>query len=794
MIAYIFPGQGSQQKGMGGTIFDEFIDLTVQADEILGYSIKELCMEDPEDKLGQTQYTQPALYVVNALSYLKKIKDTGIKPDYVAGHSLGEYNALFAAEAFDFATGLKLVKKRGELMSQVTGGGMAAVIGLSEEKVKEVIERNNLQSIDVANLNTLSQIVISGLKKDIIKAKPYFEESEAMSYVVLKVSGAFHSRHMIESSKSFEEYLEGFTFSDIKIPVISNMYARPYKNSQIKKNLIEQISGSVKWTETIRYLMGKGEVQIEQIGPGRVLTGMVSSIRREATPLIVTDEEDNKEEQGDIGQAVCESTGICVCKELEEVDCGINREEEIKLSSEVSISEKEHVFTAERLGCQEFKKDYGLKYAYLAGAMHNGITSKEMVVKMGKSGFMCFFGTSGLNLAQIEASIKYIKKELKNEQPYGMNLLYNIRDTEAEEKIVDLFLQYEVRNIEASAFISVTPALARLRLKGVKRNAQGHVVTKNKIVGKVSRPEIAEAFLSPVPERIIEKLLSEGKITHEEAELSKEIPVVDDLCVAADSGGHTNYGAAFVLIPAMLKLRDEMMDKFKYMKKVRVGAAGGIGTPEAAVAAFVMGADFIMTGSINQCTVEGGTSDSVKDLLQQINVQDTEYAPEGDMFEIGTRVQVLKKGVFFPARANKLYELYRQYNSLDDIDEKTRNHIQEKYFRRSFEQVYQEIKSSYSLKEIDKADQNPKYKMALIFQWYFNNSIRLALDGVEDVKVDYQVYCGPSLGSFNQWVKGTELESWKNRNVDEIAIKIMTETANLLVCRMNSIFDKKYIM
>ncbi|ARE86636.1 ACP S-malonyltransferase [Clostridium formicaceticum] len=296
MIAYVFPGQGSQYKGMGGNIFNEFNDLTAKADEILGFSIKELCMEDSGDKLGLTQYTQPALYIVNALSYLKRIKDTGVKPDYVAGHSLGEYNALFAAGAYDFETGLKLVKKRGELMSQATKGGMAAVIGLSEEKVKEVLEKNNLQSIDIANYNTPSQIVISGHKEDIEKARLFFEAAEAMSYVVLKVSGAFHSRYMAEASKKFEEYLDSFTFSDLKIPVISNVYARPYKNNQIKKNLVEQIKNSVKWTDTIRYLMGKGE--IEQIGPGMVLTSMIKSIEREAHPLIVSDEDWDKEEEG----------------------------------------------------------------------------------------------------------------------------------------------------------------------------------------------------------------------------------------------------------------------------------------------------------------------------------------------------------------------------------------------------------------------------------------------------------------------------------------------------------------
>jgi trans-AT polyketide synthase/acyltransferase/oxidoreductase domain-containing protein len=240
-------------------------------------------------------------------------------------------------------------------------------------------------------------------------------------------------------------------------------------------------------------------------------------------------------------------------------------------------------------------------------------------------------------------------------------------------------------------------------------------------------------------------------------------------------------------MPAMIKLRNEMMEKYKYSKKIHVGAAGGIGTPEAAAAAFILGADFILTGSINQCTVEAGTSDSVKDLLQQMNVQDTDYAPAGDMFELGAKVQVLKKGLFFPARANKLYELYRQYNSLDEIDQKTRTQIQEKYFKRSFESIYEDIKSYYPSHEVEKAEQNPKHKMALIFRWYFGYSTRLALNGEEESRVDYQVHCGPALGSFNQWVKGTALEDWRKRHVDEIAIKLIRETADLLNQRFAAI-------
>jgi trans-AT polyketide synthase/acyltransferase/oxidoreductase domain-containing protein len=770
MITYIFPGQGSQSKGMGGTLFDEFKELTAEADSILGYSIKELCLEDLDLNLNQTQYTQPALYVVNALSYIKKVRQTGIKPDFVAGHSLGEYNALFAAGAFDFGTGLKLVKKRGELMSHITGSGMAAVIGLNEEQIVNVLKQNNLQSIDIANYNSPTQIVISGLKTDIEHAQPIFDGiSEVKMFVTLKTSGAFHSRYMEGAKREFETFVNSFEFFGLTIPVISNVHARPYKQSDIKQNIVEQITHPVKWTESIRYLMALGEMEFEEIGSGKVLTGLVQRIKREAKPLVIKNID-------------VKSTTDSQCKSIED-ETVINNSS--VLPTTIAKKQVQNVLPS-YLGSSEFKKDYNLSYAYVTGGMYRGVASKEIVVKMGKVGMLGFFGTGGLKLSQIEDAIQYIQKELSAGQSYGMNLLHNPNNLEMEEKTIDLYLVYGVKNVEAAAFINVTPALVRYRAKGLKRDEQGNIITSNKIIAKLSRPEVAQIFLSPAPEQILAKLVAENKITQEEADLSTQIPMADDICVEADSGGHTDGGVAYALTPAVIKLRDDMMEQYKYNKKVRIGAAGGIGTPQAAAAAFILGADFIVTGSINQCTVEAATSDAVKDLLQVMNVQDTEYAPAGDMFELGAKVQVLKKGLFFSARANKLFELYRQYNSLNEIDEKTKNQIQERYFKRSFEEVYNDVKAFYPIQEIEKAERNPKHKMALIFRWYFGYSSRLALNGSTESKVDFQIHCGPALGSFNQWVRGTALESWKERHVDEIALKLMHETAELLDQRLNT--------
>jgi len=439
--------------------------------------------------------------------------------------------------------------------------------------------------------------------------------------------------------------------------------------------------------------------------------------------------------------------------------------------------------SAARLGSEQFKRAYGIKYAYLAGAMYKGIASKEVVVAMAKAGLMGYLGTGGLRLDRIESDIRSIQSQLPADGRYGMNLLSDLSQPELEQRTVELLLGCGVRFVEAAAYMQVSPSLVRYRSKGLKRRSDGRIEAPHRVLAKISRPEVATAFMQPAPEAILRQLVQAGHLSAEEADLSRLLPVASEICVEADSGGHTDRGVAHVLMPVMLSIRDEMMAEHGYGETIHVGAAGGIGTPEAAAAAFVMGADFILTGSINQCTVEAGTSVAVKDMLETAGPQDTAYAPAGDMFELGAKVQVFKKGIFFPARANKLYELYLRHNSLDEIDLKTRRQIEEKYFRRSFDDIWQETKSYYlaaGRSRLEELERSPKLKMALIFRWYFVHTSRLAMNGDEQQKLDYQIHCGPALGAFNRWVKGTALESWRNRHVADIAERLLNATADRL--------------
>ncbi|WP_345073293.1 ACP S-malonyltransferase [Phytohabitans flavus] len=745
MRAVVFPGQGSQARGMGGDLFTRFPDLTATADQILGYSVAELCREDPRGQLDQTQFTQPALFVVNALAYLARRQDGEPAPDYFAGHSLGEYNALCAAGAFDFATGLRLVCERGRLMAASTGGGMAAAVGLTEEAVREVLSRGALSGIDLANHNAPDQFIVSGPREAVESAREAVLAAGARAYLVLRVSGAFHSRYMEPARREFEQVLAGCEFRPPQVPVVANVTGRPYEPGSVREILAEQLVRPVRWERSVRHMLAAGVSTFDEVGPGEVLTGLVKKIRQAVPP-----------------------------------------------SPAPAPPVPARRLRPEDLGSAEFRRTYGSRYAYVCGAMYRGIASEELVIRAARAGILAFFGTGGLDLPRIADAIDRLAHELGDGRPYGMNLVHNPGQPEVEDATVGLLLDRGVRNVEASAFMKITPALVRYRLSGLSKGADGEVMAANRVIAKVSRPEVAESFLSPAPQRLVSLLERDGLITAEQAALGAGIPMADDLCVEADSGGHTDRGDPIVLLPTMLRLRDRMVADHGYPARVRVGAAGGIGTPEAAAAAFVLGADFVVTGSINLCTAESGMSPVAKSMLEQINVQDTDYAPAGDMFELGAQVQVLKRGVFFPARARKLYELYRRHESLDEIDAETRAVIEARYFRKSFEEVWQDTRAFFAVRdprEIEQAEQNPKHKMALVFRWYFGHSQRAAMQGLEEYRVDFQVHCGPALGAFNQWVRGTVRESWRNRHVDEIGELMMRETAVCLEQRLDELVN-----
>ena len=437
------------------------------------------------------------------------------------------------------------------------------------------------------------------------------------------------------------------------------------------------------------------------------------------------------------------------------------------------------------LGDPAFKKTHNLKYAYVAGAMANGITSIEMVEEIGRAGMIGFFGAAGLLPAEIEAAIHTLKQKMGH-HPYGFNLIHSPTDPGLESATVDLYLRNEVKLISASAYLGLTLPLVYYRVHNLNRDSSGSLVCPNKIIAKVSRVEVARKFLEPPPDKYLRQLIEANLISADQAAMAAEIPMADDLTAEADSGGHTDNRPALTLLPTMLALRDDISLKNGYKIPVRIGLAGGIATPHSTAAAFAMGAAYVLTGSVNQSCVEAGTSDTVRQMLAEADQADVTMAPAADMFEMGVKVQVLKRGTMFPLRAGKLYELYNRYNRYEDIPSEQRDILERDFFRCRFEDEWEQTKIFFTRRDprqIDLAEKNPKHKMALVFRSYLGRSSNWANAGDQTRKIDYQIWCGPAIGAFNHWVKGSFLEKCENRKTVTVAMNLMTGAA--LTTRVN---------
>ncbi|MCX6038169.1 MAG: PfaD family polyunsaturated fatty acid/polyketide biosynthesis protein [Chloroflexi bacterium] len=433
----------------------------------------------------------------------------------------------------------------------------------------------------------------------------------------------------------------------------------------------------------------------------------------------------------------------------------------------------------EDLGDAGFKKTYRVRCAYYAGSMANGIASVEMVVALGKAGLLGSFGAAGLVRSRLESAIQGIQVALPD-GPYAANLIHSPSEDALERNAVEVYLQYGVHVVEASAFIDLTPSIVYYRAAGLSQSGDGEVEIANHVIAKLSRREVATKFMQPAPENILDQLVSEGRITPQQAGLAKKVPMADDITVEADSGGHTDNRPLVCLLPTMLALRDEIQAKYNYPVPVRVGAAGGISTPASALAAFMMGAAYIVTGSVNQSCVEAGASEHTRQLLAQAGMADVAMAPSADMFEMGVKVQVLKHGTLFPMRAQKLYDLYSRYDSIEQIPADEREKLEKQVFKRDIESIWQDTVKFFTERDpaqIERAQNNPKRKMALIFRWYLGLASRWSNSGEKGREMDYQIWCGPAMGSFNDWARGTYLAGPENRRVADVALQILTGAA-----------------
>ncbi|GIU52127.1 eicosapentaenoate synthase subunit PfaD [Shewanella sp. KT0246] len=481
-----------------------------------------------------------------------------------------------------------------------------------------------------------------------------------------------------------------------------------------------------------------------------------------------------------IGKKLKELSQACYLVNHPEKGLGISQNaqvmtESINSQQDLPVSAFAPALGTQSLGDSNFRRVHGVKYAYYAGAMANGISSEELVIALGQAGILCSFGAAGLIPSRVEQAINRIQTALPN-GPYMFNLIHSPSEPALERGSVELFLKHKVRTVEASAFLGLTPQIVYYRAAGLSRDSQGEIVIANKVIAKVSRTEVASKFMQPAPAKMLQKLVDEGLITPEQMELAQLVPMADDVTAEADSGGHTDNRPLVTLLPTILALKDKIQAEYQYKTPIRVGCGGGVGTPDAALATFNMGAAYIVTGSINQACVEAGASEHTRKLLATTEMADVTMAPAADMFEMGVKLQVVKRGTLFPMRANKLYEIYTRYESIEAIPAEEREKLEKQVFRSTLDDIWAGTVAHFNErdpKQIERAEGNPKRKMALIFRWYLGLSSRWSNSGEAGREMDYQIWAGPALGAFNEWAKGSYLDDYTQRNAVDLAKHLM---------------------
>jgi PfaD family protein len=432
----------------------------------------------------------------------------------------------------------------------------------------------------------------------------------------------------------------------------------------------------------------------------------------------------------------------------------------------------------EGLGSPSFRAAHRTRTTYVIGSMALGIGSVRLVEAAARAGHLAFFGAAGLSDAAVAAAIDELRQ--LGDRPYGVSFVDDPSDPEATAARAELLIAAGVPCVEVSGLLRCPRAVVRLRCAGLRRGADGRVQSPRRIVAKVSRPEVAERFFAPPPARLLRALVRDGALTPEEAELGATIPVAEDITCEADSGGHTDRRPLGVLLPAVLAVRDRAAATYGYDRELRVGAAGGLGEPQAIASAYAMGAEYVLLGSVHQACVEAGTSAAVKRLLAEATVTDTTVAPAPDLFAVGAEVQVLRRGSSYAAVARRLAAIYRTYDSLEAIPSEVVRRLEVEVFRAPLAEIWEETATylgGRSPAQLARVCADPKQRLCGVFRWYLAKTARWARDGEAERRRDYQVWTSPAIGAFNAWVAGSRLEAPEGRRIADVAEALLRGAA-----------------
>ena len=437
----------------------------------------------------------------------------------------------------------------------------------------------------------------------------------------------------------------------------------------------------------------------------------------------------------------------------------------------------------EWLGDRQFTHLHNIRFPYVVGEMARGIATPEMVIAASRAGLLGFYGSAGLQTGEVLEGIRTIKAGLSGfAASWGANVIHTPQQPGYEAAIIDLFVEQEVRRVSASAYMAISPEIVRYTCLGLEAAPDGEIIRNNHVFAKVSRAEVAAAFMAPPPEDVLATLLAQGRITEQQARLAATVPVAAEITAESDSGGHTDNRPASVVFSSLVAVRDKISRQHGYgPNTIRIGLAGGIATPQATAAAFHMGAAFVLTGSVNQSAIESGLSRAGREALCKAGPADVMMAPAADMFEQGVKVQVLKRGTMFALRGERLYRLYRTGLAFEDMSAADQAWV-ETILKEPFAEAWQASRDyllKINPKTVEAAERDGSKKFALVCRRYLFMGAQWAREGVAGRQADFQIWCGPAMGAFNEWVAGTALEPLEARTVKQIGWNLLEGAAVL---------------
>ncbi|WP_432168932.1 ACP S-malonyltransferase [Streptomyces sp. 1222.5] len=788
-VVWAFPGQGSQRKDMGAGLFDRHPGVVARADAVLGRSVRELCAD--QEALRDTRALQPVLYTISALTYLD-LAARGPQPDFMIGHSLGEYSALYASGAVDFETGLRLVVARAEIMGGTSGGGMLAVVGLDVDRLREVLRREGADDIDLANHNSPVQSVLSGPEESIRGLAPVLRRAGAGKCVLLHISVAAHSRYMAEAARRLGAVLDTVTFREPRVPVVSNVTARPHRADEIATRLREHMCQGVRWWESLAHLVDQGVTDLVEIGPGNVLTKLWAVARAELP-----------------GPAAGEET-VAGARTEAEAEAGAETEvsgaaRRVPADAPRAVPPSLGAVTpaegppgapsraragrpaAERLGAARFRERYGLRLAWVASGTGDGAVGEEVCRAAREAGLAAFAdpmgpsacsgptgpavlaGPAGATVADPvrdearteEAAVGALVPAVTAAARHGWGI--GLRAGPGADRLVTLLLARGVRHVEADHPYGPDAALVRFRFTGARRTPAGTPVARRHVLARVSGLDQAAAFLRPPSPALLAELVRTGGLSAPEADAARELPVASDLAVQAPAGWHADGADAYQLLPSVAALAARGPGP----EPVHVGLRGVVGTPEQAATAFALGAAFLVSTSLTACAPNARLSAELGRTLTELGDDDITWAPTERYATLGVPARVVRRGTLFPARANLLHRLLRAHRFLAEVPEARRRHIEEEVL-------------GGPAAEPPPGAVDGGVRTADVFRWYVRETARRTSAGDPVRPLDHQLPCDPELTHFNRAAVGTELAARQARTPGAVAGHLLTKAAELL--------------